>query len=89
MSSVLARDAMTETFNDLHGMILNLVSRFCDRYRMDFFEVRSLAYEAFVESFDGRYNPKRGSFSTYVSQKVLSKIYEAHRTFMRDRKSVV
>jgi hypothetical protein len=83
MSSVLARDAMTETFNDLHGMILDLVKRFCDRYRMDFFETRSLAYEAFVESFDGRYNPKRGTFTTYVAQKVLSKIYEAHRTLMR------
>lgn len=83
MNSVLAKDVMTETFTDLQDMIMDIVHRFCRRYRMDFEEVKSLAHEAFVECFGGGYNPKRGAFSTYVYQKVVSKIYEAHRTMMR------
>ena len=74
---------MTETFADLHSKILGLVGQFCNRYRMmEYEEMVSMAYEAFVESF-GTYDSKKGTFSSHACQKVLSKIYEAQRTFMR------
>lgn len=81
--SVLAKDIMNETFIDLRERIERLVKGFCFRYRVDYEEYLSIGYEAFVESFGGKYDRKRGSFSTYVCQRVLSKIYEAHRTAMR------
>lgn len=81
--SVLARDAMTETFFDLEGLIKSVARKFADRYRMDRDDCISMAYEAFVESFGGGFNPKRGTFTTYVMTRVRHKLLEAHRTFMR------
>lgn len=81
--SVLARDAMSETFSDLEGLIRAAAWNFSQKYRMDVDDCRSLAYEAFVESFGGKYDPKRGSFTAYILQRVRSKLLEAHRTLMR------
>lgn len=82
MLSVLARDAMAETFSDLRGVIEGLAVKTALKYRMDIDEMKSLAYEGFVEAF-GTFDPKKGTFRTHACQKVWSKLQEYHRTFMR------
>jgi hypothetical protein len=59
-------------------MIEGLVFRFTERYRVDLEEARSLAHLAFLEAFK-TYDRKRASFSTYVYQKICSKLFEWHR----------
>lgn len=82
MGSALARDARTETYLDLEKMIYGIVHRFCRRFNVEFDEAICLANLAFCESFES-YDSTRATFTTHCQIKILSKLYEWHRTTMR------
>jgi len=83
MGAAIARDARTESYRDLKGMLSHIANGFISRYNTDADETHREAQFALFKWY-AEYDINVGvRFSTYIYGKVWNHLLEWHRTMIR------